>query len=561
MGLLHTSCLAAIAVLAGCSSVIGSADSKREICEGASCANSSLDIARDMARKARTSEGQRSAPWWAKCAAHSYGIASTHTGPIETQAASLATNCTDQFLQIILDDRSTGWEEGDAHLAGVEFTVEYRGLSTALTGPLDIKRAQEVSVAIFEGQRHQRAGFGVPLALIDERCSDQALCQLFPPEGVFRAATAWVEPSATPGRPRIVLVIAEPGLTDAVGPSVPLAWDSSAPYAYGVRQTKLPRLAVWGLLGGSEVGRRSGVYLLEDYDPAKRPIVMIHGLGSSPLAWAKLTNAVWGDPALRQRYQVWHVVYQTNAPMLVTRRRIETYLNQAWQTLDPEGDDKARQGVVLVGHSMGGVLSRLLSSDSQSILWNAAFERPLEALEGEEADKDLVRSIFYFNHYSGLETAIFMASPHRGSPTADAWFGRIIRNLVGRRAPEMQSLKRLANANPMAVRAELRDAYQQGNLNSISTLRPSQPVSRAGVALMPAPGVSYHVISGVLPSRHPAGDGAVPLSSTLLPDAASTLIVSSAHDVYANDQAINEVLRILRQDIDPLPMNFDAARK
>ena len=80
---------------------------------------------------------------------------------------------------------------------------------------------------------------------------------------------------------------------------MPLAIDTSAAYVAGARTSKLGRLGIWGLLGGDEVGRRAGLYLLEDYDPSKRPLVMIHGLGSSPLIWQRLSNAVWAAPHLR----------------------------------------------------------------------------------------------------------------------------------------------------------------------------------------------------------------------------------------------------------------------
>ena len=102
---------------------------------------------------------------------------------------------------------------------------------------------------------------------------------------------------------------------------------------------------------------------------------MIHGLGSSPLIWQRLSNAVWAASHLRSRYQVWHVVYQTNAPLLVTRRRVQIYLDDAWRVLDPEGDDPARSGMVLVGHSLGGVVARMLCVDSGDVLWDAAFAR------------------------------------------------------------------------------------------------------------------------------------------------------------------------------------------
>lgn len=160
-----------------------------------------------------------------------------------------------------------------------------------------------------------------------------------------------------------------------------------------------------------------------------------------------------------------------------------------------------------------------------------------------------VAEVFRFQRYPGVGRAIFLAAPHRGSPNADNWLGRLARTLVGDRTTEIRVLRALVREHPEMVREELRVIYQQGKLNSISTLQVSQPVRRAGEALMPDRDIPYHVIAGALPGIDPPGDGVVPLSSALLPDAASTLVVHAAHNLYDNDDAMNEVLRILREDL------------
>jgi pimeloyl-ACP methyl ester carboxylesterase len=102
------------------------------------------------------------------------------------------------------------------------------------------------------------------------------------------------------------------------------------------------------------------LYLLDAYDPNKHPVVMIHGLGGSPLVWARLSNEIRSCPDLQARFQVWHVLYHASAPMLVIRRRVQRYLDDTWHDLDPEGVAPARSGMVLIGHSLGGVVARML---------------------------------------------------------------------------------------------------------------------------------------------------------------------------------------------------------
>jgi hypothetical protein len=156
---------------------------------------------------------------------------------------------------------------------------------------------------------------------------------------------------------------------------------------------------------------------------------------------------------------------------------------------------------------------------------------------------------FRFSSYPGIARAIFIAVPHRGSPSASAWVGRVMGRLVGRRVPEIRSLQKIARANPDAVQPALRDAYLSGWVNSIFTLRQAQPVRKAGESLMPRNGIPYHTIAGSLRGRTPGTDGVVPLDSALLDGAASTLVVEAGHDLYRHPATVGEVLRILRESI------------
>ena len=158
--------------------------------------------------------------------------------------------------------------------------------------------------------------------------------------------------------------------------------------------------------------------------------------------------------------------------------------------------------------------------------------------------------MFRFSPYPGVRRAVFLAAPHHGSPATERWFGRLARVLVGRRAPEVGALRRLARDHPAMVQPALLQDYRLGRLNSITTLRRDQPVSRAGHLLMPAPGIAYHTIAGALPGHEPPGDGVVPLDSAVLPGAESTRVLAAGHDLYENPEAIEEVLRILHADLD-----------
>jgi pimeloyl-ACP methyl ester carboxylesterase len=463
----------------------------------------------------------------------------------QSGAAAAATRAIDDLLERVLRQNPDGWSEGRLRLEDVDLQVEFRAASSQLRPPLRIKRARDVSMDAFAGRRYARPGFGVPVAALSSRHGTASLDRLAPHCGALRNFTAWIEPGAAADAPPR-LVFADPIKLDAVtiGPHrLTLASDSSAAYAWCMEISKLERLGFWGLLGGKKIGRRAGLYMLEDFDPDKRPLVMIHGLASNPLIWSHLSNAVWGDDSIRAKFQVWQVVYQTDAPVLGARLHIQQHLDDAWRLLDPNGDARARAGAVLVGHSMGGVIARLLCAESGDVPWNAVFLVPPDALDASEGDLEVIKRVFYFHPYPGVSRAIFLAAPHRGSPEAATMLGRVTSDFVGRRSIEVQALRRIAIANPGAIRPQMREIIQAGWINSITTLQSEQPVRRAVESLSPPPGFPYHTIAGAQPGRET--DGVVPLDSACIPGAASTLVLESGHGVYENPRAVAEVLRIL----------------
>lgn len=452
--------------------------------------------------------------------------------------------CSNDLLVEVFRARPRGWSPGRTSLAGIDVDVRFEGQSTMFRGAFEVTAAVDVPLA--GGQGFGKPGFGLPVVLrTDRRCDDDARCALYPTEGIYEWATAWVEYQESGPVLRIINP-ARAGSIVVGGSRVSPAFDAFAFYRLGAIASRLPRQGVYGLLGGAGARERAGVYLLQDYDPHRTPVVMIHGLGSNPIIWSDLSGAIWADGELRGAYQVVHVVFQTNAPLLVSRRRVQQYLDRMWQLLDPEGDDPARAKMVLVGHSLGGVVARLLTVDSGETLWNAAFTIPPSQMQGGEADVAGIRSTFLTGPYPGACAVVMLAAPHKGSPRADSFTGRLARALVGRRAPEIQALRRIASVHPDWVNPALLDSYRLARLNSITTLQTGHPVRKAGEQLLPVSGVRYHTIAGDLGGR--GGDGVVPLGSALFPGAHSTLVLDAGHTLYREPAAIARVLAILREE-------------
>lgn len=534
----HLAVLACLVLLAACSGTVKTGG------EG-----DALVRARHLWREAaETPRKDIAARSWMRCAVAAYRASESDQAAQQAAAQTIADSCTHELLGYLLDQEPALWRPRTLTVAGEPLRVVFRDLPNSLyDGPIALVRADEVTIPAVMGERYTSPGFGVPMVGWQAQCHDRPICALDPPDGITRALTAWIEPGKD-GTAELVVAGTRKRTQITIGQrEVPLATDFSAAYAALFDRTRINRLAVWNLIGGRQFALRAGLYLLEDYDPAKTPVIMVHGLGRSPMVWARLTNLIDGSPELRARYQVWHVIYPTNTPVLLNRLNVQRMMNRAWRLLDPDGTAPASHDMVLIGHSMGGVISRLLVSDSGNIIWNAVFDVPASALQGSPADIAQVESLFRFRAYPGVTRAIFLASPHLGSPTADSFLGRLALRFVHAHAPELDALHRVTQDNREHENPLLAQDYLHKGLTSISTLRATQPVSHAAQALMPVPGVRYYTFAGDLAGSDPPSDGYVPLKSALIPGATSTTVVDSDHKLYLNEEVLAKILEILRQ--------------
>src|SRR5262249_13208370 len=136
-----------------------------------------------------------------------------------------------------------------------------------------------------------------------------------------------------------------------------------------------------GFLSADKIQDRAGIYMFEPYQPGKIPVVMVHGLLASPLTWTTMFNDLRADPQLRERYQFWFYLYPTGNPYLATAADLRQELTRLRAELDPAGKDWTLDHMVLVGHSMGGLVSRLLTADSGDDFWKLVADRPLDDLK------------------------------------------------------------------------------------------------------------------------------------------------------------------------------------
>lgn len=338
------------------------------------------------------------------------------------------------------------------------------------------------------------------------------------------------------------------------GHRVPLAGNYTAAYGLWLAQSGFAGQSLRTLFGRGEGITEPHIYLMQPYDPDKRILFLLHGLASSPEAWVNLVNEVTGDAALRDHYQVWSVYYPTNAPVALNRYTISRAFNRTLKHFDPSGRAVASYDMVFVGHSMGGILARLMLSEPGDSLMASVLERhPMSAERRARVERRL-GPILHWQPQPNVSRAVFIASPHQGTDIAGNRLGTLVGKLVrlpltilGGFADVVQLL-----ADPAAADAQDGKPAKPKLPNSIDNLRASDPFIRAAARLPMRPGVTYHSIIAQRDAKvalEQSDDGLVPYWSAHLPGAASEKVVPSWHSVQETPQAVLEVRRILHEEL------------
>ena len=271
---------------------------------------------------------------------------------------------------------------------------------------------------------HIRSGIGVPLVAWRPNDGSDQWDALRPPEGISGPATAVLEHGRNH---RWTLRFLSPYRRETVtveGRTYPLASNFSAPIAKVVQNAEpLRRSGFRGMLNSSAIPRREKLYLMQSYDPNRIPLLMVHGLQSTPVSFANLVNDLSADPALHARYQIWHYHYPTGTPVLQNAAVLRRVLKQTLREIDPQGRDFATNHLVVLGHSMGGIMTHTLISDSGYKLWDRVISVRPEMFSCDPKTNSVVNAIFLFEREKRVRRAILIAVPHRGSQIADNWIG------------------------------------------------------------------------------------------------------------------------------------------
>ncbi len=383
-----------------------------------------------------------------------------HIQPQEGEVISFKFHGREEKLRIVLKD--SPWKSSDVHKILLASDFEVSGLD----------------------QEFNQYGLGVPLIGVREasdKLKDRAPQERFYPTEMAFPLTAFLVPNSRLLDPNVdiektrvcTLWLIDPVQQRTVGigeNKLALEIDLTTPLAYMWSRTDLDRFRWTGLLRPEKGLDRANLLLLRPYEPGKIPVVMVHGLISTPLAWIPMINGLQRKPEIQKHYQFLLYMYPTGVPVPIAAASLREDLIQAKQMYDPDGRDPAFDRMVLLGHSMGGLLSHMMVLDSADKLWRLYSDRSFdnEIIGPREVIEEL-RQYLFFKPLPFVSRVVFLATPHRGSDMSHGVIGRVGTSLISDPDNIHKLLARLVKENQDAfdtqkvppVPDEHRDARHQ----------------------------------------------------------------------------------------------------
>jgi pimeloyl-ACP methyl ester carboxylesterase len=330
---------------------------------------------------------------------------------------------------------------------------------------------------------------------------------------------------------------------------VPLGWDPSIELAYRLQGSPLWDFEIAGFRKGDFSAFGNGtdedsdsLFMIRPYSPNLIPVVFVHGTASSPARWAEMANELLGDPAIASRYQLWFFMYNSGNPIPLSAMRLRDSLLAVRKDLDPDNNDAAFDQMVVIGHSQGGLLTKMTVVDSSVRFWEIFTPVPFDKADLDPETRALVARALFIKPLPFVKRVIFIATPHRGSFLDSNFvvkFGDKFLNLPGSLAKGGAELAKVRKHSPLQTPWTVPTALDNQNA--------SNPFLKALSRMPIAPGVHAHSIipvKGYGPVEE-GNDGVVEYKSAHIDGVESELVVNSGHSTQATPQTIEEVRRIL----------------
>jgi len=329
-----------------------------------------------------------------------------------------------------------------------------------------------------------------------------------------------------------------------------LSANHSTPLAFTYSATK--NLRYQGLVNvlRPESGiNKMGLFSYEPIAANRIPLILVHGLAATPNLWMKPAHKLLSDPVVAEKYQLYFYYYPTGLPLSHSAAGLKKEIRKLENYLIQHGAGTNAGEMVVIGHSMGGLLTSAITRDYRGAA-KEIYTKKIEELTTDTMGKRSIEELLSVPPLDCITCAIFVATPHRGSKYADNWFGQITSNLI--KIP-----KNIVSIDPNHYRHDLthlgKTIFQhQDSMDGVQRLRFNNPTLKYNLTRPKLPQVHYHSIIGDRGwggKMENSSDGVVSYSSSHLEEVNSELLVPAWHNAQDNDEAIAEMIRILRGHI------------
>jgi pimeloyl-ACP methyl ester carboxylesterase len=406
--------------------------------------------------------------------------------------------------------------------------------------------------------RNRDAGVGAPLICVGKVNPEFGLRSCAPATVFLRGPGSLAEVTSGTNVCSLELYSAlDTSFVDIGHSQVPLETDLTTYRAYTLNQSYIWSIGrLQFLTPGKQV--RSQLILEQPYVPGRVPVVFVHGTFSSPVTWAEMVNSLTADPELRKRYQLWKFIYSSGNPLVVSAAELRDELTATVQKLDPQGKDPALRQMVVIGHSQGGLLTKLTVTDTGDKIWNVISTNRIEDIKMSEDQREHLRHWLFLKPIPSVRRVIFISTPHRGSYLSGSFvrkWGRRLMSLPSKVVSSTSSTLALVNSSSA-------EEFLNGKVpTSLDSMSPKNPVLLTLADIPVAPSVKAHSIIPVLGDGdyHQGDDGVVAYQSAHVDYVESEFIVRGGHSCQQLPATAREVGRILHEHLAQLDSSSASA--
>ncbi|MGZ8157693.1 MAG: esterase/lipase family protein [Methylobacter sp.] len=338
---------------------------------------------------------------------------------------------------------------------------------------------------------------------------------------------------------------------DVDGKQQPIESDPTAALAYQLNDNPLYALEIANFLSGGMFSgmvpkdrAQDGLFTFHPYRAGKIPLVLVHGTASSPARWAELINELEGDPRIREKFQIWLFLYDSGNPISYSAGLLGSALTNALHEFDPEGKDPALQNMVVVGHSQGGLLTKMTAIDNGTRFWDNISNKPFDQIQVDPETRELLQRTLFFKPLPFVKRVVFISTPHHGAMLAARQW---VTGLTARLVTLPQTMIRGIAQAATATGDEKLTAILRRPPTAIDNMNPNNPGLKILASIPISSQIPAHSIIAVDGDglKEDGDDGVVAYQSAHIKEAISEKVVRWDHSCQGQPEVIEEIRRIL----------------